>query len=252
MRRFHLGRAWAAALVAIVFVVVGMTVTAARAAPGEATGVTHDDASVSDFARGLTNPRHIRFGPDGLLYVAEAGIGGPAPATATPGCALVDNMFSQLGPYKPGFTGRISRIRPDGSRETADGLPSISDNLGDSLGPTDVAWIGRTLYASLEGGGCSRGLPNDPAGIVRINRDGSYTFVADISAFVRANPVANEPACGPLGDCEPDGVPHSLLAALSGSTSWRRTTTASSASTRAPARSRACTTSPCRIPRRSC
>jgi hypothetical protein len=163
-----------------------------------------------EFAAGLTNPRHVRFGPDGLLYVAEAGIGGDQPATT---CPPVDNMFTQDGPYLAGFTGRISRIRPDGSRETvADRLPSTHDGLGDGFGPSDIAWIGRTMYAVIEGGGCSRGLPRDPAGIVRINRDGSYRYVADISRFIRANPVAAEPLCGSLGDCEPDGVPHSLLA----------------------------------------
>jgi hypothetical protein len=56
---------------------------------------------------GLTNPRHVRFGPDRNLYVAEAGIGGPSPAVATPGCDLVGNMFSQDGPYKPGLQPRV-------------------------------------------------------------------------------------------------------------------------------------------------
>lgn len=169
--------------------------------------------TVETFATGLTNPRHIRFGPDRNLYIAEAGIGGPAPAIATPGCDLVDNLFSQLGPYQPGFTGRVSRILPDGTRQTvADGLPSIHDNFGDGLGPSDVAWLGGKMYVTLEGGGCSRGLPDHPAGIARIDPNGSWEIVADVSAFIRANPVANEPACGPEGDCEPDGVPHSLHA----------------------------------------
>jgi hypothetical protein len=97
------------------------------------------------------DPRHLRFGPDGALYVAEAGVGGDQPATE---CPPVDNMFTQDGPYVAGFTGRISKIK----------------------------------------------------------RDGSFRYVADISAFIRANPVANEPLCGQQGDCEPDGVPHSLLA----------------------------------------
>ena len=111
-----------------------------------------------------------------------------------------------------GYSGRISRIQPNGTRETiADGLPSFHDGFGDALGPSDIAWIDGTLYALIEGGGCTRGLPNDPSGIVRINRDGSYSYAADITAFVRANPVANEPLCGPEGDCEPDGVPHSML-----------------------------------------
>ncbi len=112
-------------------------------------------------------------------------------------------MFTQDGPYLAGFSGRISRIRWDGSRETvADRLPSTHDGSGTGRA-SDIAWIGRTMYAVIEGGGCSRGLPDDPAGIVRLNRDGSYRYVADISAFIRANPVANEPLCGPLGDCDP-------------------------------------------------
>jgi hypothetical protein len=168
------------------------------------------EAAVQPFASGLTNPRHARFGPDGALYVAEAGIGGDRPATT---CPPVDNMFTQAGPYLGGFTGRVSKIRPDGTRRTvARDLPSSHDGLGDGFGPTDIAWIGRTMYVAIEGGGCSRGLEDDPAGIVRIRDDGSYRYVADISAFIRANPVANEPACGPQGDCEPDGVPHSMLA----------------------------------------
>ena len=31
-------------------------------------------------------------------------------------------------------------------------------------------------------------------------------------AFIRANPIVDEPVCGPHGDCGPDGVPHSLIA----------------------------------------
>jgi hypothetical protein len=181
---------------------IALLVAVALAAPAE--------GSVTTFATGLTNPRHVRFGPDGALYVAEAGIGGTQLATE---CPPVDNMFTQDGPYMAGFTGRISRIGPDGRRKTvADRLPSSHDGLGDGFGPSDIAWIGHTMYAVIEGGGCSRGLPDDPAGIVRIRRDGSYRYVADISAFVRTHPVANEPVCGPAGDCEPDGVPHSLLA----------------------------------------
>jgi len=161
------------------------------------------------FATGLTNPRHIKFGSDGLLYVAEAGIGGDLLGT----CAWEGNMFNQTGPYLGGYSGRVSRIFSDATRETvADGLPCFHDGFGDSLGPSDIAWIDGVLHVVIEGGGCTRGLPNDPAGIVRINNDGSYSYVADITSFIRANPVANEPLCGPDGDCEPDGVPHSMLA----------------------------------------
>jgi hypothetical protein len=160
-------------------------------------------------ATGLTNPRHMRFGPDGHLYVAEAGVGGDRLQT----CDWPGNMFTVPGPYRGGFTARISRIRRDGRRQTvADGLPSFTDGFGDSLGVSDIAWIGRDMYALIEGGGCTRGLRDHPAGVVRIRADGSFRYVADITAFIRANPVANEPVCGPEGDCEPDGVPHSMIA----------------------------------------
>jgi hypothetical protein len=165
------------------------------------------------FAIGLTNPRHIRFGPDGLLYVAEAGTGGDLTAN-TPGCPAADNLFTTppLSGYRSGFTGRISRVLTDGTQQTvAQGLPSSRDGFEDSFGPTDIAWIGRAAYVLLQGGGCSRGLPDHPTGIVRLNRHGSYSYVADISAFIRANPPIVEPLCGPDGDCEPDGVPHTMM-----------------------------------------
>jgi len=173
------------------------------------TSQTCTTPNLTVFATGLTNPRHIRFGPDGLLHVTEAGIGGSQLAT----CEPVDNAFTVVHPYMAGFTGRISRILPDGTRQTViEALPSSRDGYDDAFGPTDVAWIGGTMYVLIQGGGCSRGLPNDPAGIIRVNDDGSYAYVADISTFIRQNPPVVEPLCGPSGDCEPDGVPHTMLA----------------------------------------
>ncbi len=204
-RRAGMKRASYGLLVAVLLTLTALVLGAYIGSPN----LVHADSDWTVFATGLTNPRHIEFGPDGLLYVAEAGVGGDLLGT----CEWEGNMFSQTGPYMGGYTGRVSRIWPDGTRETvADGLPGFVDGFGDSLGPSDIAWIGDTLYVLIEGGGCTRGLPDDPAGIVRINGDGSYTYVADITAFVRANPVTMEPECGPFGDCEPDGVPHSMLA----------------------------------------
>jgi hypothetical protein len=160
------------------------------------------------FATGLTSPRHMRVGPDGLLYVAEAGVGGDSLSTCP-----IDNMFSAAGPYRGGLTGRVSRIHRDGTVEVvAEGIASVLDGTDEALGPTDMAWIDGTLYVLTEGGGCTHGLPDHPSGVVRVNRDRSVTYVADVSAFIRANPVEVEPMCGPQGDCEPDGVPHSMIA----------------------------------------
>jgi hypothetical protein len=160
-------------------------------------------------ATGLTNPRHVRIGPDGHIYVAEAGVGGDRAGT----CDWPGNMFTTPGPYRGGFSARVSRVLPNGRRHTVvDGLPSFVDGFGDALGASDVAWIGKQMYVLIEGGGCTRGLPDHPAGIVKVGPHGAYEYVADITAFIRANPVANEPLCGPDGDCEPDGVPHSMIA----------------------------------------
>jgi hypothetical protein len=187
----------------------------ATAAPADDGQARADVASQCDcgpewtaFATGLTNPRHIRVGPDGLLYVAEAGVGGDAPPT----CEPADNMFNGSA-YRGGLTGRVSRIHRDGRVETvAEGIASFVDGTSEVLGASDVEWIGRTLYVLTEGGGCTRGLPNHPAGILRVGRNGSLSYVADITAFIRTHPVQAEPECGPAGDCEPDGVPHSMLA----------------------------------------
>ena len=37
----------------------------------------------------------------------------------------------------------------------------MTDNSGASYGPTDVAFIGNTLYVLIEMGGCSHALPDD-------------------------------------------------------------------------------------------
>ena len=135
--------------------------------------------SVEAYATGLTNPRGLTFGPDGKLDVAEAGTGGSLTPTGGPGCPINVNVFS---PYTAGYSGRVTRVRRDGTKETvADNLPSMTDNSGASYGPTDVAFIGQTLYVLIEMGGCSHALPDDLPAILRINRDGSTTNVANLN-----------------------------------------------------------------------
>jgi hypothetical protein len=141
---------------------------------------------VTTYASGLTSPRGLTFGPDRNLYVAEAGVGGELAPTDEPGCPININIYS---PYTAGYSGRVIRVRANGKKEVvADNLPSMTDNSGASYGPTDVAFIADTLYVLIEMGGCSHGLPDNPAAILRINRNGSTTPVADLSAWHAANP----------------------------------------------------------------
>lgn len=151
-------------------------------------------------ASGLTNPRGFTWGPDGTLYVALAGTGGSNPPTEQA------PTVEQLG-WIGGRTGAVVRIEGGCPVAVATGLPSARDVMGSVLGVDDVAFLGGQLYAAVDGGGAAHGNPDQPAGVYRINMDGSYEVVADLSAWVRANPVANVPE-----DYDPDAEAYRLLA----------------------------------------
>jgi hypothetical protein len=175
-----------------------------------ATAGAHDSGppSVSVFATGLNNPRGLKFGPGGSLYVAEGGIGG---SSSTVG--QCEQVPPPIGPYTGSDTGsRISVISPAGIRSTVmDNLPSSEttpETGGFVSGVADITFIGNTLYAVLAGAGCSHGVPDVPNGVVRVNDDGTATMIANLSAFQQANPVENPEA----DDFEPDGTWYSMVA----------------------------------------
>ncbi|MEO6820644.1 MAG: ScyD/ScyE family protein [Ginsengibacter sp.] len=157
------------------------------------------------FATGFNNPRGLKFGPDGYLYVAEGGIGGSNSSTA---CTQVP---PPIGPYTGSATGsRISRVDHSGNVSTwVDNLPSSQTAAaGGSFvsGVGDIAFVGNTLYAVMSGAGCSHGVPSMPNGVLKINSDRSWNMIANLSEYQMTHPVAKpEP-----DDFEPDGTWYSM------------------------------------------
>jgi len=183
-----------AGILSTVLVVGGAVAAAAPQTPKNATV----------YAKGLEGPRGLRFGGDGFLYVAEAGLGGKHGTGSA--CRQVPQP---VGPYTGGKTARISRVGPDGKVSTvASGFPSAQDALGDILGVNDVAFLNGELYAVLAGGGCSHGNGNIPNGVVQVDRKtGEWKLIANLSAFLKQHQAKVESP----DDFEPDGTFYSLL-----------------------------------------
>ena len=168
-------------------------------------GLAQAHPRMATVAVGLDNPRGLAFGPDGALYVAEAGRGGTAPCFAGP----------EGGEVCFGTTGAITRVGHGKAKRVVRGLPSLAEAGGlNAIGPSDVSFRGRDLYFTV-------GLGADPAmraGLPRVGRQasgwllretkhGSWRQVADVAGF--------EAAANPDGGV-PDSNPHSLLATSHG------------------------------------
>jgi len=170
----------------------------------------HAGVSMTVFASGFNNPRGLKFGPDGNLYVAEGGLGGSH--------STVGDCTQASGAAAP-YTGsthsktlgsRISRVTPSGHVSTVvDSLPSsqTSAALGSLVsGISAVACAHHNLYGLLAGAGCSHGVPGMPNGVFRVRDDGTIKMIANLSRFQRNHPVANPP----VEDFEPDGTWYSM------------------------------------------
>jgi hypothetical protein len=193
-------------LMAAILVVTLLAPLQGGAVLAQASSSSHHGTTMTVFATGFDNPRGLKFGPDGFLYVAEGGKGG---TDSTEG--QCEQVIPPVGPYTGGMTARISKVNQNGERSTViDGLPSsqTSEALGSLVsGVADVAFMKGQLYALLAGAGCSHGISDVPNGIIRVNSDGTWTLIADLSAFQKANPVAQPEE----DDFEPDGTWYSMV-----------------------------------------
>jgi sugar lactone lactonase YvrE len=168
-------------------------------------------ATLEVVAQGLNNPRGLNFGPEGGLYVAEAGSGGAGPC--------IVNSNNQLVCYGP--TGAVTRITLGDSpsqQRILTGLPSLAVQTGpapggSSTGPHDVDFQGRgngfvTIGAALDplrrfsdaahpefatvGAKFGR--------LIRFQPNGKWSFEEDLSEFERtANPDGGAYDSNPYG-----------------------------------------------------
>jgi sugar lactone lactonase YvrE len=162
----------------------------------------HGQAGVQVIANGLANPRGLAFGPDGALYVAEAGSGG----TSSLCLPQPENPAGPPRCYGP--TGAVTRITGlFAQQRVVTGLPSLGIPGGDgATGPHDIAFgMGRAWVTIGMGGNPAQRAPFEAAGIrlgtlVRILPTGQWDAVVDISAYEAiANPDGGAIDSNPYG-----------------------------------------------------
>ena len=136
--------------------------------PNRETTETPKKLQIEVIATNLDSPRKLSFGPDGALYVAEAGRGGTGASIPSP---------SQLGAFLSyGATGAITRIQNGNVERVVTGIPSLALPDGsDAAGVNDIEFDSYgNAYAII-------GLASNPA-----NRD-KLLQVPDFSQLIAIN-----------------------------------------------------------------
>lgn len=184
------------------FVVAGATavLVAAVAVPAAAQSPSSADGGWTVLAEGLDAPRGITIAPDGTLYVAETGEGGP------------DTVATPRGDAMVGPSAAITTIKDGTATRVVEGLPSIV--IGQEvIGPADVAVRddGTLVVPFPLGGGPELRdaipVPLDEhlGWLTTIAADGTFIPIADLVAWEAANnPDAADP--GSSVDSNPNGV----------------------------------------------
>ncbi len=155
--------------------------------------------TITQVMSGLDSPRGLAFGPEGGLYVTEAGV--PVNSGNCVVVALGMNCYSE--------TGRVTRLYKGVQERVATDLPSMFNTIRrDVVGANDISFQGRGGgYVTLGWGGApaareALGTAGSLVGtLIALQPSGHWRVDADISDFEDAN----NPAGGPK-DSNPYGV----------------------------------------------
>ncbi|MEU4237216.1 ScyD/ScyE family protein [Actinoplanes sp. NPDC026619] len=152
-------------------------------------------------AIGLDNPRGLAFGPDGALYVAEAGRGGAGPC---------QEEGPEGGKVCFGRSAAVTRVSHGRQKRILRGLPSVASPAGTEAGGVSDVAVDRhgTLYYTVGLGGSPdlRSQMPQLSGMAKLYR--GSRVMADLGAFEkRVNPDGVQP---------PDTNPNSVAVARDG------------------------------------
>jgi hypothetical protein len=139
-------------------------------------------ANMTIIASGLDNPHGLAFGPEGALYITEAGRGGDG----SDGNCIQSIEFNGEGCF--GLTGAVTRLWGGQQERIVTGIHSIANPDTGALasGPHDIAFDGQDAYVVV--GGCFAGpLPGSCGELIRLQPDGTWKTIADLGAYEIAN-----------------------------------------------------------------
>jgi hypothetical protein len=171
-----------------------MLINFTKAAAGAAlitfsVGEVVQAATFEVLASGLDSPRGLSFGPDGALYVTEAGRGGTGACIPSPSLPDANLCY--------GATSAVTRIENGITERVVTGLPSLALPDGsDASGAHDIAFDSTGRAYVVVG---LAGNPNDRDNLLGIadfgqlisiddlNEGSAWTQVADLAAYEGLN-----------------------------------------------------------------
>jgi len=178
------------------------------------TTTTAAASHLSVLIGGLHNPKHITFGPDGHLYVAESGLGDPAKKN----CVTMPGDTGAPTQGCVGKTGSVVWIKGNTAVPAISALESVQEqDSGETLGAADMAWQKGKLVVVMQdvdvtADGSTGLLTGDEFGKAVVaapaSPRSSWALVPDFAAYASEHPQTNQG--GTPGETANDSDPYAI------------------------------------------